>query len=84
MRVAETLADARISSRNDEGGTLRERLEQLRVDLQDVIGLVVDADQQIQTAKAQGSVAERDVTQAKEIIDRARDTLKVRVDIRNG
>lgn len=81
VRVSETLADARISSRNEEGGTLRERLEQLRVNLQDVIGLVMDSDRQIQSAKAQGDVAGRDVAQAKDIIDRARETLKVRATV---
>ena len=78
VRVKNTLADARISSRNEKGGTLRDRLEDLRLKLQDVINLVVDADQQIAAAKSQGQDAERDVSNSKIVIERARESLKVR------
>ncbi len=79
VRVKSTLVDARINSQNDEGGTLRDRLEDLRVKLQDVIGLVMDADGKIRVAKEQGREAERDVDGAKNIIERARQALKVKI-----
>ncbi len=71
-----TLADARIHSQKAGEGTLRDRLEDLRVRLQEVIEVVVDSDRQITEAKTQGEEAAADVRQSRQIIDRAREALK--------
>lgn len=71
------MADARISSQNVGGGTLRDRLEDLGVRLREVVEVVVRSDEQIRAAKDQGAVAQQDVEQAKSVIERARETLKV-------
>lgn len=76
VRVTATLADARISSANEDGATLRDRLEDLRLKLQDVINLVMESDSQIEVAKARGLDAKANVGKAKEVIDRARESLK--------
>jgi hypothetical protein len=65
------------SSQNDEGGTLRDRLEDLRVKLQDVINLVMESNNQIAVAKAHGEEGKRNVEKAKLVIERARESLKV-------
>lgn len=77
VTVKSTLADARINSQNEEGGTLRDRLENLRVKLEKVINLIMEADQQVQSAKNQGSEAQRDMMMAKDIVERAREGLKL-------
>lgn len=77
VSVKVTLVNAKIKSQDNEGGTLRDRLGNLRVKLQDVIELVINADSQIRMAKEQGREASADVQQAKQVIDRARDLLKV-------
>jgi methyl-accepting chemotaxis protein len=71
------LADARISSQNEDGGTLRDRLEDLRLKLQDVINLVVSSNGQIEEAKTKSTEAKTNVDTAKDIINTARDSLKV-------
>ena len=77
VRVRQTLADARISSQNEEGGTLRDRLEGLRVKLGDVIQSVMTANSQIGIAQNHGVEANEKVQRAKEVIDRAKESLKV-------
>lgn len=77
VRVSATLADARISSQNEDGGTLRDRLEDLRLKLQDVINLVVSSNGQIEEAKTKSTEAKTNVDTAKDIINTARDSLKV-------
>ncbi|XP_059094696.1 laminin subunit gamma-1-like isoform X3 [Tigriopus californicus] len=77
VTVKSTLADARINSQNEEGGTLRDRLENLRIKLEKVINLIMEADQEVQDAKNQGSEAQRDMMMAKDIVERAREGLKL-------
>ena len=77
VKVTATLADARISSRNENGGTLRDRLEDLRGKLQDVETLVTSSREQINDAKGKSVSAKAEVETAKDIIERARDSLKV-------
>ena len=77
VKVTATLADARISSRNENGGTLRDRLEDLRGKLQDVETLVTSSREQINEAKGKSVSAKAEVETAKDIIERARDSLKV-------
>ncbi len=77
VSVVTTLADARINSRNEDGGTLRDRLEELGTKLRDVVALVLDSDSQIEDAKIKSKKAKENVKNAKDIIDRARESLKV-------
>lgn len=77
VKVTATLANARISSQNEDGGTLRDRLEDLGGKLRDVINLVVDSNAQIEEAKKQSEGAKKDVDNAKEVINKARESLKV-------
>uniref|UniRef100_A0A0K2SX80 Laminin subunit gamma-1 n=1 Tax=Lepeophtheirus salmonis TaxID=72036 RepID=A0A0K2SX80_LEPSM len=77
VRVAQTLVDARISSQNEEGNTLRGRLEELRLKLEEVISQVMEANRQIETAKQHGVEADDKVRNAKEVIERAKESLKV-------
>ena len=67
-----------FSSQNDEGGTLRDRLEDLRLKLQDVINLVMESNNQIAVAKAHGEEGKKNVDKAKTVIERARESLKVK------
>ena len=77
VSVSATLADARINSRYEDGGTLRDRLEDLTNKLQDVVTLVIDSGHQIDSAKAKSEKATGNVKDAKETIERARESLKV-------
>ena len=80
--VKTTLAEALISSKEDESkGTLRDRLSDLNEKLGDVMGLITDADQEIAKAKDHGTQAARDTSKAKRVVDRARESLKVRADL---
>jgi hypothetical protein len=56
---------------------LRDRLEDLRVKLQDVINLVMESNNQIAVAKAHGEEGKKNVDKAKVVIERARESLKV-------
>ena len=56
---------------------MRDRLEDLRVKLQDVINLVMESNNQIAVAKAHGEEGKRNVEKAKLVIERARESLKV-------
>ncbi len=76
VRVRTTLTDARIHSENSGEGTLRDRLEDLRIRLQEVIEVVIGSDRQIADAKRQGEEAAADVRESRQIIERARETLK--------
>lgn len=75
VRVGVLVSDALISSENDKGGTLRDRLEDLRERLQEVVNLVENADQQITVAKGHGDQASANVAKAKAVIDKARESL---------
>ena len=76
MTVTATLAEARINSRNENGGTLRDRLEDLRGKLEEVVTLVTNSKEQINQAKDKSVDAKAEVDNAKEVIERARDSLK--------
>ncbi len=56
---------------------MRDRLEDLRVKLQDVINLVMESNNQIAVAKAHGEEGKKNVDKAKVVIERARESLKV-------
>lgn len=75
VRVGVLVSDALISSENEKGGTLRDRLETLRERLQEVVNLVENADQQITVASGHGDQASANVIKAKAVIDRARESL---------
>ena len=78
IKVRGVLADARINSRDDGGGgTLRDRLEDLSNKLEQVHTLVTDSDTQIENAKMKSQKATENVYNAKVIIDKARESLKV-------
>lgn len=77
VEVKTTLAEALISSKEDENkGTLRDRLSDLKEKLADVMGLITNADQEIGKAKEHGTQAARDTSKAKKVVDRARESLK--------
>jgi laminin gamma 1 len=77
VQVKSLLADTKIASSTDDGDTLRDRLENLRLRLQDVIELIMNADMQIKDAKDQSRESEEDVSKVKVVIQRARTALKV-------
>ena len=76
VKVTAAFADARISSQNADGGTLRDRLEDLRVKLEAVTNLVTESDGKIEIAKGHGEEANKNYKKAKQIIDNARESLK--------
>jgi len=76
VRVVTMVADARITSQNEEGGTLRDRLEDLAVKVQEVISIVLNADKQLDLASQDGRQAHDNVAKAEQVINRARDALK--------
>ena len=76
VRVVTMVADARISSQNEEGGTLRDRLEDLAVKVQEVISIVLNADNQLDVAAQDGRQAADNVAKAEQVINRAREALK--------
>ena len=77
VKVKSLLADTRLASRSEDGDTLRDRLQNLRTRLQDVVELIVDADGNIAVAKEQGQEVKRDVSRVKVVIQEARTALKV-------
>jgi len=79
VNVKSVLADAKISSQNSDGETLRDRLEELRMKLDEVKDLVTDSDSKIEVAKDHGVKASENFEKAKQVIDNARNSLKVSV-----
>lgn len=77
VKVKSLLADTKLASRSEDGDTLRDRLQNLRTRLQDVVDLIVDADGNIMVAKDQGQEVKRDVSRVKVVIQEARTALKV-------
>ena len=59
------------------GGTLRDRLDDLNSKLGQVNTLVTESDTQIENAKMKSEKATQKVVNAKEIIDQARESLRV-------
>ena len=77
-KVTNTLAEAQITARPTAQGTLQDRLRDLYAKLQDVTDLVLNSDQQIEEAKIQGREADLKAKNAKDVINRARESIKVR------
>ena len=76
VRVTTMVADAKISSQNEEGGTLKDRLNNLAKKLEEVVQLVSKADQQLDVAEDHGRTAKENVNRAQNVISHARDALK--------
>ena len=76
VRVKTMVADARINSQNEEGGTLKDRLNNLDAKLDEVVGLVSKADQQLSIAEDHDRTAADNVAKAKTVINHAREALK--------
>merc|ERR1712051_516757 len=76
IKVRGVLADARINSQDQGGGTLRDRLDDLNSKLGQVNTLVTESDTQIENAKMKSEKATQKVVNAKEIIDQARESLR--------
>ena len=76
IRVKTMVADAKISSQNDEGETLKDRLVVLGEKLDQVIELVSVADNQLNVAENSGAEARDNVYRAESVINRAREALK--------
>ena len=77
VEVTAVLADARISSQNADGGTLRDRLEELRTKLEEVSRLVAESDVKINEAQGHGEKANENFEKARQVIESARNSLKV-------
>ena len=77
VRVKANLADAKISSQNEDGGTLRDRLHNLNAKLDEVLASVSSSNAQISEAKEKSVTAKQGVENAKSVIDEARESLKV-------
>ena len=76
VRVKTMVADAKISSQNEEGGTLKDRLKNLSDKLEDVVKLVAKADKQLDVANNNSEEAKNNVKKAEMVINRAREALK--------
>ena len=76
VRVKTMVADAKISSQNEEGGTLKDRLNNLSDKLDEVVQLVSKADKQLDVANNHGNQAKDNVMKAEMVINRAREALK--------
>ena len=76
IRVKTMVADAKISSQNDEGETLKDKLLNLGEKLEQVIDLVTEADQHLEIAEKSGIEARDNVDRSERVINRARDALK--------
>jgi len=76
VRVTTMVADAKISSQNDDGETLKDRLNKLSEKLQQVDELIIQAEQQLAVANDHGAEAMDNVLRAEMVINRARESLK--------
>ena len=77
VKIKLTLGDAKISSNNEDGGTLRDRLVNLQGKLEDVKNSIESSNGQIVEAKKKSDTAKTDVDNAKEVIAKARESLRV-------
>lgn len=76
VRVTTMVADAKISSQNDDGETLKDRLHKLSDKLKQVDKLIIEAEQQLAVANEHGFQAMDNVAKAEMVINKARDNLK--------
>ena len=77
VKIKLTLGDAKISSNNEDGGTLRDRLVNLQGKLEDVKNSIESSNAQIDEAKKKSDTAKTDVDNAKDVIATARESLRV-------
>jgi len=76
VRVVQMVGDAKISSQNNEGETLKDRLVNLHEKLDKVIELVANAKVQIGEAEQSGAKAKDNVERAEQVINSASEALK--------
>ena len=76
-KMRETRLTCNFTTFFSGGGTLRDRLDDLNTKLGQVTTLVTESDTQIENAKMKSEKATQKVVNAKEIIDQARESLRV-------
>eukprot|EP00092_Neocalanus_flemingeri_P012243 GFUD01013199.1.p1 GENE.GFUD01013199.1~~GFUD01013199.1.p1 ORF type:complete len:1692 (+),score=371.26 GFUD01013199.1:452-5527(+) len=76
VRIKNMVVDSKLSSSDDEGVSLRDRLEELTSRLTDVQVVVQKANSQLADAHYQGDEASQNVMKAEAVINRARESLK--------
>lgn len=74
--IKNRLDEAKVNVNNEDGGTLRDRLEDLIDKLDEVRGAVNKADMQLGEAQNQANQAAENINNAEQVINRARDSLK--------
>lgn len=76
VRIINMVADTRLSSSDDEGVSLRDRLEELTSRLSEVEVVVEKANMQLDDAQYQGDEASQNVMKGEAVINRAKESLK--------
>jgi len=76
VRIMNMVVDSKLSSTDDDGSSLRDRLEELMSRLSDVEVVVQKANLQLDDAQYQGSQATQNVLKGEAVINRAREALK--------
>jgi len=76
VRVKTMVVEAKVTTEDEEGGTLKERLKALSEKLDAVLELVEKADGQLNVADRHGDEAKENVRRAEMVINQAREALK--------
>jgi len=76
VRIMNMVVDSKLSSTDDEGTSLRDRLEELISRLSEVEVVVEKANMQLDDAQYQGGEASHNVLRGEVVINRARESLK--------
>jgi len=76
VRIQMMLDEADNDVNSEEGGTLRDRLEDLMERLDEVRGVVSKADRQLEEAQSQANHASENIQNGEQVINLARDSLK--------
>ena len=76
VRIRNMLVDTKLSASSEDGGSLRDRLEDLYVKLRDVQDVVTRANTQLDEAQGKGREASENVARAEDVINRAKESLR--------
>jgi len=76
VRIMNMVVDSKLSSTDDEGVSLRDRLEELTSRLSEVEVVVEKANMQLDDAQYQGEEASQSVMKGEAVINRAKESLK--------
>jgi len=77
VRIEHMVNDTKLSATNEEGSSLRDRLEDLNTKLADVEMVVFKANTQLNDAQYQGDEASQNVQKAEAVINKARESLRM-------